>query len=235
MIDVVYPLGRGSRFNNDELRYSLRSVDKHLNNVRNVYIVGELPDWITGVIHVAAQDVDQKETNIMRKVRLACEVPSVSDTFLFMNDDHFFTQDVDAEAYPYYYHGMLSETISKRNKNQSYRNSLYNAMLALHGKQQKHFDIHCPIRYEKKKFIEVADGYNWHVPFGMVVKSIYVNHHDIEGERMSDFKPKHPAVYHTFKEAIKARHIFSIGDETVSPDLWRLMNELYPNKSKYEL
>ena len=49
MIDVVIPLGTGSRWQDNELRYCLRSIEKNLSGVNEVVIVGEKPKWLTNV------------------------------------------------------------------------------------------------------------------------------------------------------------------------------------------
>lgn len=45
-IDLVYILGSGSQWRNNELRFSLRSVQKNLKGYRNIYIVGENPGFL---------------------------------------------------------------------------------------------------------------------------------------------------------------------------------------------
>ena len=44
-MDIVYILGNGSKFNNEEIRYSLRSLEKFVNFDR-VFIVGECPKFL---------------------------------------------------------------------------------------------------------------------------------------------------------------------------------------------
>ena len=56
MTDILIPLGTGSRHDNLELRYCLRSIEKHLKGVGNIFLVGEKPDWVQNVIHIPAKD-----------------------------------------------------------------------------------------------------------------------------------------------------------------------------------
>jgi hypothetical protein len=56
-MDLVYVLGSGSRWGDNELRYSLRSVEKHLKGYNNVYLVGDKPDWVRNVTHIPKQDI----------------------------------------------------------------------------------------------------------------------------------------------------------------------------------
>ena len=46
MIDVFYVLGSGSKWQNNEIRYSLRTLEKYGHNVGQVYIVGQRPSFI---------------------------------------------------------------------------------------------------------------------------------------------------------------------------------------------
>ena len=45
-MDILYVVGRGSTWNNNELKYSLRSIAKNGINVDRVFIVGYIPDFI---------------------------------------------------------------------------------------------------------------------------------------------------------------------------------------------
>ena len=103
--DAVYPLGSGSKWNNNELRYSLRSLEKNLVDLRNVYIVGYRPEWLTGAIHIPCDDPlpHNKDGNIIRKILRACQTPGLSEDFLQVSDDQILLRPLSfAELYPYY-------------------------------------------------------------------------------------------------------------------------------------
>lgn len=72
MIDVVYKLGNGSRFDDAELRYSLRSLS-NFRDLGKIYVVGKKPAWIKNVIHIPAGDPykSNKDANIINKIILA--------------------------------------------------------------------------------------------------------------------------------------------------------------------
>jgi hypothetical protein len=55
-IDVVYPLGTGSVWQDNELRYSLRSLEKNFPDLGRVYVVGHKPDWLGNVEHIPFGD-----------------------------------------------------------------------------------------------------------------------------------------------------------------------------------
>ena len=72
-IDVVYVLGKGTKWNDNEIRFSLRSLAKNVTGIRNVYIVGERPDFLKRVIHISYPDelLNNADGNITFKSRNA--------------------------------------------------------------------------------------------------------------------------------------------------------------------
>ena len=79
-IDVVYKLGLNPDWGNyEELRHSLRSLC-NFENLGNVFIVGQKPDWIQEVIHIPALDSYKrnKDANLINKLILACSNPLLS-------------------------------------------------------------------------------------------------------------------------------------------------------------
>ncbi|WP_229738537.1 Stealth CR1 domain-containing protein [Parapedobacter pyrenivorans] len=95
---------KGRYVSNDELRYALRSAEKHAPWIRRIFIVtdDQRPDWLDAD-HPRIQVVDHKE--IMPDTALPCfnstvieyflyRIPGLSERFLFANDDMFFNADL---------------------------------------------------------------------------------------------------------------------------------------------
>lgn len=104
MTTLVYPVRNGDR--NEELRYSLRSVEAHWPEVDEVWIVGYLPSWLTGVGFIRGNRFYDKPRAVYDNVRIACEDPDVPDEFVMMNDDFFALEPVD-QGPPVVYRGPL--------------------------------------------------------------------------------------------------------------------------------
>lgn len=95
-----------SRFeDNEELRYSLRSVEKFAPWVRHVYIVtnGQIPSWLnldnSRVSIVSHRDIFLNSSHLPTFSSPAIEshlhrIPGVSERFIYMNDDVFFGKEV---------------------------------------------------------------------------------------------------------------------------------------------
>jgi len=102
-MDIVYVLGKGSLSNNDEIRYSLRSIEKYCSDIGNVIIVGDEVDFLKGVLFIKMEDTYNKPwKNVFDKVRAVCMEESVSDDFLLMNDDFFAFDSFIASEVPFY-------------------------------------------------------------------------------------------------------------------------------------
>lgn len=239
MIDIVYPLGSGSKHNDLELRYSLRSVQQHLLNVRNVIVIGERPEWLTNVVHIKMHDEYgyNRDKNIYTKIYVACKDNSITDNFVFFNDDHFMLLDMPADGIPYYHREDLATNIEQRPASCRYRISLNNSYQFLRRNNYPtwHYDIHTPIIYNRRSFIENLSRVDWDIAYGYVIKSLYANMNRIPGEFLNDCKIDSPRSEEQILHLINGRPCFSLGDNGLNDDMRKVLNDLYPIRSDYEL
>lgn len=230
MIDVIFPVGSGSLWQNNELRFSLRSIEKHLKGFRNVWIIGECPDFLQNIIHIPCDDVKGgvPDTNILRKILLACDNTGSAESFICFNDDHYLMQDFEAKDFPYYYSTNL-ETYVKKRGNDGYgrrsRNTL-NLLKSLNW-PTKYFDTHYPIVYNKNLFKGfVGANYDHRAKDGMILKSLYCNALQIEGVKIDDCKVPY--------QLIKELPCWS-SYPTMSNGAKQFLMGKFPQKSKFEV
>lgn len=85
---------------NDELRWSMRSVAKNYQGSSRLIVVGDCPKWWTGP-HIPVERVpDQphrKYRDSLNKLKTAVESPQVAQTFVWMMDDIYFQRSVTFE------------------------------------------------------------------------------------------------------------------------------------------
>lgn len=238
-VDLVYILGKGSAWNDNELRFSLRSVEKYVTGYRSIFLVGYKPDWMNdNVKFIPCQDLySNKERNIYHKINTAAGTKEITRNFMIFNDDYFFTKPTNIIDYPYYYKCDLITSAGKNITNpygkdiKATIDVLVNNRLPL-----LNFDTHKPIIYNKKLWHEVTAKYNWNVPHGYLTKSIYCNSLKIEGMFEADSKINHPHITDSLKTILASSKsdMFSIGDRALNKSMISLLNELYPNKSRFE-
>jgi hypothetical protein len=225
MIDIVIPLSTGSRHNDLELRYCLRSIEMKLAGVGDIYLVGEKPMWCKNVIHyphVEAEINSEFAHNIFERIL----IPPVED-FLFMNDDHYLLDNFYAPYFPYLHRGEIDfdriipnypQTVQMRNTGTNFLD----------------FDIHCPIVYNRRKLLSAFHDMNW-PEFGYGIKSMYCKRIGITGSFCNDLKIDEILPMQEIERITKDRKWFSIGDSSlVAGDMKKFLQKTYPYASKYE-
>ena len=105
MTDLLYIVRPSGWEYNEELRYALRSVEKHARNVGRIFVCGDIPAWLgDNVIHISCNNpFDRKAKNIMYRLLYAVQHSDISERFLWSSDDIFLTSDVDLDKYPHYW------------------------------------------------------------------------------------------------------------------------------------
>lgn len=102
-VDILYILGTASLIRNEEIRYSLRCLDRHGRKVGRVVLCGERTDFIGGDIeYVERHDhsVLGKHWNMLDKICTGIKTAKFDRPFLFSCDDHFITRDNDMTEWP---------------------------------------------------------------------------------------------------------------------------------------
>lgn len=90
--DLVYLVRPGDE--NEELRFSLRSVARNLPH-NKVWIAGHRPAWVTNVESIELDPLPDKYDNQRQSLLAACDTEEVSDPFILMNDDFFVMRPID--------------------------------------------------------------------------------------------------------------------------------------------
>jgi hypothetical protein len=234
-MEAVYLLGTGSPFQNEELRYSLRSLDTYAWGITRVILVGECPSWINRehVEHIPFKEEGPKDYRIAAKILHVCEQRIVTKPFLFCNDDFFFTKPFEASHYPYFYKGDLINHPPRT----AYQHQLLFTKDYLSSQRlpTKHFDVHTPIIYDPMLFKALKPVWEYSKnTIGLVVKSTYCNHYNIKGQIYSDIKLKEFAS-ETAQQRVRGANVFSIYDSAWTTGVYDYLKKQFTKKSKYEL
>lgn len=201
---------------NQELKYSLRSVEKHLPWIRKIFVVTDeqVPAFLNPD-HPKIQIVDLKEilpkailpvfnSNIIEQ--FLYKIPDLSEHFLYANDDMFVNADLEPSFF--FKEGlpimrMLYDPFTRYKNNlkralniniNSYRLAIENAYRLF----QKKFNVLYPVK----------------------------DHHNINAYLRSDYKT---VVEELFKEEIQATHTNRFRQKT---DIQRILINYYGIKNK---
>jgi hypothetical protein len=169
-VDVVYICRDGE---NEELRYSIRSVLKNLKH-DNIWVVGGKPSWYTGN-HIEVHQSGPKFENARANMKAIAQSGKITDNFILMNDDFFVMEPVDkVEAF---HGGLLSNRISYLQN--TYGRSAYLVMLNKTHRYLKSIGIPAPLDYalhipfvmNKEKLSKILDiPISWRIHYGNLYK-----------------------------------------------------------------
>ena len=133
--DLVYVLGRGSKYNNLEIRISITSMLKFCSHwVGEIYVIGEDPKINhPKVHHIQTPDItkNNKDANIIFKILTAIwKVPTLTDNFLFCSDDILVTKTSDWEDFvPRYIFEYQQNDESRKELYQDSRKNKWDTLL----------------------------------------------------------------------------------------------------------
>ncbi len=229
-LTFIYPCRPGD---NEELRYSLRSVEKFYPEA-DVWVIGGKPDWYVGNFIKIKQTYDSF-ANVRNSLSMIINNPAIPDDVIVMNDDFFFLDRLD--KFLFYVSGTLKDRILSdklNNINSSYTKKLVH----LHNHCSKYvsspldFDIHVPMPVNKKKLSQVVDeGLMWRSNYGnrfapkskiRKIKDVKVYPNSIYSFKSYDYKnPKYPFI--------------STHDDSFKEVYEHLLKDLLSMPSRFEL
>jgi hypothetical protein len=247
-IDVVYTVGAGSHYGDAELRYSLRSVAQHFDNLGRVWIVGRLPDWVdeSQVVYLYSEDkCVRKDTNIIRKILCAScrgDEPKLSNRFVFFSDDQILLRPLGWKQLGPYHRGDLA---ARKRFNSTWWKRMQHTrdVLALRGMTTLDGDTHTPLPMLRETVNTVFLGLSleYRNAPGICVGTSYLNASQRYGHQgtilpLGDHKATIEGALpiQEIRRRIAGRWFLGYNDAGFTPDLRRLLDEMFPERCRFE-
>lgn len=186
MSTAVYIVRPGE---NEELRYSLRSVEKNLPEISDVVIVGHAEPWLRDVTVIPGNPHGQhKRMNVWANVYTAATAPGLPDDIVLMNDDFMVMHPAVVTMA---YRGTLDAHIEPLRPGW-WRTSLELARqwLQHHGYTEPlSYELHRPFPMNRAKMAQVMDeAAGLHRRNPPQWRTIYGNRWSVGGEQDQDAK-----------------------------------------------
>ena len=228
-MDFVYICKPG---NNEELRYSIRSV-LHSFPDANIWVVGGKPKWYVGNYININQD-NHKYSNAINNLNAICRSEKISNSFILMNDDFFIIKKIN--TIETFYNGFISEKIDRYAKTAGrsmYVNKLMttNKKLIQNGiKKPIDYELHIPMLMEKDKLKDIIFKYPT-----CLWRSMYGNMYNIGGTQMEDVKIYSDKKYKEISDTIYSESTFlSTEDKAFNLAFDSILSKMFPIPSKHE-
>jgi hypothetical protein len=228
-MDCVYLCRNG---NNEELRYSIRSVEKNLPHA-NIWVIGGKPPWYTGNFIKVSQDLS-KYRNAVANLEALIESQDISEDFILMNDDFFVLKPV--EAVQSFHKGYLFDSVEER-KDLQIANPYINMMEATLDRLIKN-GIENPLDYEVHvPMVMTKSGLKNVLRFGSLWRSMYGNTYNVGGTQMVDVKVHNPGPLESrsYDYINNDTTYLSSDDESFLTLRKNIFEVMFPMPSSYEL
>ena len=235
MWDILYIKGKQSRNYDQELKYSLRSLEKCVSDIGRVFITGECPNFVdkSQIIWTKENDIGAPMINHWWKVRQTIKNTDISDNFVLMYDDIFFAKQTKLTNYPFYYRGELSQA---KEGTGMYQRSLQNARkwLEQHNYPCLDYELHIPCVYNRDKFLKLDEAFSPIVKDfpAMAVRSVYANMFVGKTELRRDIKIRLSTECVDFR--LQDADCFSVSDWVFECNTQQWLNEHYKERSRWE-
>lgn len=165
---------------NNELKYSIRSINKYVKWVNNIYIVtdNQIPEWLNidepNLYIVDHTEIFQNKNHLptFNSNSIECNIPYIkglSNYYIYMNDDFFFGKKIEQNLFfnndkMIFYTGKIKkeeDLFNERNQN-IYKYQLYNNFKFLRSigyNGPVYTPIHQATIYNKDIYIEFLKKY----------------------------------------------------------------------------
>ncbi len=191
-INLLYVLGPASlsKWNNNEIRYSLRSMNAA--NVGWVGIAGpEIPPFLSGVEHikVAHRAEGNRYQNTQRQILVACYRENVPDDLVLMNDD-FMVRSLETWDWTPTHRGA----VMKRDTPNLWKKSIINTVKwaeARGFKEAINYEGHTPFPFSKTKAKHLLENILAEKEI-LQFRTAYGNLNHIGGKRFPNAKREDP-------------------------------------------
>jgi len=251
-MDVVYVIGTGSKWDNNELRYSLRSIDKCGIGLHNVIIVGdELPDFVDPdkVIFFQVPDKpgDSPARNVYRKINHVFSTGAF-EQFLLSSDDHFFIKPTDFDNYPILYKGERMPSAGEKGiGDKRYTKTMADTgfWMELHHLDMRYFEGHTNKLYSvhawcylksiglERWMYETTYGISTNAPMAAAFLKLNRLGYDYPCQYRKDIKLRHLNTPEDWK-LLEDANSFSIYDSAIKTGVAEFLQHLFPDPCRFE-
>ena len=233
--DVVITLSDKSKHFNEELRYALRSIETNMVDLGQVWLIGNKPEWVTGVKNIVVEDnLKPKDCNIINKILTTCRTKELSERFVFWSDDQLLKEPTPWERLPVSSLRTFKEEDKwYENCKGGWRKQLRDTLLRF-GEGAHYYEPHTPMPMEKSVFIDMCEKYEWKNRKS-IISTLYYNHSE---RKPLDDKASH--IYgptgdvETLNEKVKPFITIGYSDKHAG-DVLKWAEKYFPKQSKYEL
>ena len=226
--DVVYILKR--ELDTDELKYSLRSVEKNFP-INRVWFIGGQPKGFQNIVRLQHEQIGNCKWELIRSsMWKAVNAEDLTEEFFLFNDDFFVMKPVDTDSFINFVDGTLSRRIDELHTEHGmnpYCRTLFKLEQELRTMHEPtmNFDVHLPMLLNKeqvKATLYKCSSPQMRSAIGNLNRLPFVIHPDVK-------------VYDLESVPVNETHL-STNDDTFSKGkVGKYIRETFATKSRFEV
>lgn len=226
--DVVYILKANAK--SDELRFSLRSIDKNLEH-RKVWFYCGKPDDLVPDEYVDHKQIGGTKWERVRSSLIeVCKNEKITKQFWLFNDDFYVLNPVESAVN--YQRGLLKDHIVDIERRHGGVPTGYTRQLRQCEQQLRDaglttldYALHVPMLVDRAKMLEALQMF----PRCPMFRSIYGNYAKLDGEFLKDCKTVDPD-----KIIDRSAPFFSTSNRSFAGKVREQMTEMFADPCRYE-
>jgi hypothetical protein len=257
-MDALY-LYRHAHSGGAELRYSLRSIERHAPYIRKVWIFGDKPDFIANDLNVIEHiphevlatllHIETPIRNFFLMMLASSLIPELAPEYLRFSDDFILTSDLSIhQARQVRYVENLVEDGARRDD--AWGKSLWRTCEVLQhfGYPTLNFESHVPFHLTRRRVLAAYLAFRHFVTedamYGMIGATAILNHAvrheglqpvDLHKEESRFGFWSHPPAYNEVITASQGKIFMNFDDAAFGDGILQFLQERFPSPSKYEL
>jgi len=216
MADIVYVVREGD--DNDELRYSLRSLSNLTYG--QVWLVGYQPTWTSNVGRLEVAQHRDKYRAVLGNLRAAAECGDIANSFLLFNDD-FFCMEPTETVEPHHL-GPLPD-VARRYEHRSDEYAKLVRRVARRWPSGMFYGAHVPMPMRRDLLLETLASKP------VMLRTCYGNQHQVGGTRIDDVKIKNRQ-----REPQYGRWLSTSDASFSKGKVGKMIRSAFPDPCKYE-
>ncbi len=232
----------------ESLRWALRTLDKNGQNVGRVYLVSDTkPAWASdNLLHIRYTSDPKlyKEFDITAALFHAVNNCDIADRFLIGADDYFYLRPTDFNNYPIYLKGVLPETPDGHPDmgGWKYVEALSNtrALLQAAGLPFNNYSGHHCFYGDRRLMAEFAGLFKASrslrcaAVYDSLMGNIIVDKTGVQPVKRKDNKVDRATSLADLQTQIGDTEVFSTTERALNNGVRAILQELFPNKSRFE-
>ena len=176
MVTVVIPYLHvlAKQSGGEEIRYAIRSWEKHMKDDFEIVIVGDKPAWFTGG-HIPCKPIRgmtfARAFDIALKLELAVNSPLISEQFIYTYDDIYLIDDCMLKDFEII---RAIGILKPETKASATWQRLLDATKKLLPTPVYNYETHCPRVFKKEWLARILKAYNL-MRNALLVSTLYYN------------------------------------------------------------